>query len=407
MAHWSDGLERVKHPDGRILIGGSFRGVPFFVESHDRAGGRRIVTHEFAQNDLPAHDDMGAKAKSFRVQAYVLGVDYIAHRDALLAALDSDAGPGELIHPYLGPKRVFAGLNTMRESTADGGIATLSLEFHDAPISIAPAGTADLPALVVLKASAAFTANQEQFEETYSVIGQPSFAVDSLRGELVALTAKMNEGLAPIVEDTQELAKLSVSIDLIVSDAASLVRTPADIIDSVLAVVLQLEESILNRPKDVIGALLGAYDLTPTADVLGDTATRVLERANQLALSDAMRIAIVAQSASMITTASFETVADATELRDRVAAALESLALTAADVSYPALVDLRSAVVRAVPGDSVLASVQDLHLNTDQPSLLVAYRLYGSVDAADDITDRNAVQHPGFVSGDIEVLSFV
>ena len=407
MAHWSDGLERVKHPDGRILIGGSFRGVPFFVESHDRAGGRRIVTHEFAQSDTPAHDDMGGKAKSFRVQAYVLGVDYIAHRDALLAALDSDAGAGELIHPYLGPKRVRAGLNTMRESTSDGGIATFSIEFHDAPISIAPASTADLPALVVLKASAAFTANQEQFEETYSVIGQPSFAVDSLRGELVALTAKMNEGLAPIVEDTQELAKLSVSIDLIVSDAASLVRTPADIIDSVLAVVLQLEESILNRPKDVIGALLGAYDLTPTADVLGDTATRVLERANQLALSDAMRIAIVAQSASMITTASFETVADATELRDRVAAALESLALTAADVSYPALVDLRSAVVRAVPGDSVLASVQDLHLNTDQPSLLVAYRLYGSVDAADDITDRNAVQHPGFVSGDIEVLSFV
>ena len=404
---WQDSLSKVTHPDGRSLIGGSFRGVPFFVESSDRSGGRRIVTHEFAQNDLPAHDDMGRKARTFNVSCYVLGDDYVAQRDALLSALEDQSGAGELVHPYFGTKRVRAGSISTRESTADGGFASFQIEFLDAPLSAAPTIVKDYSTLVVSVADAAFISNQTEFEERYNVVGQANFAVESLRDELVSLTAKMDSGLSRVTETTQELALLSVNVDLITNTAETLVRTPADVIDTFLDTVLQLEESIEASPKEVLSALMDAYDIQPIEDSPGDSSTRVLERANQLALSDALRRALVIQASKMMVDVVFETTEDATELRDRAIAALDELALTAGDVAFQSIVDLRSALYQAVPGDSVLASVQTIQRNVDLPSILLSHQLYGTSKNEQDISDRNEAQHPAFMSGPIKVLSFV
>lgn len=404
---WKDDLARVKHPDGRELIGGSFRGVPFFVDSHNREGGRRLVTHEIAKNDIPAYDDMGRKARVFRVTAYVLGDAYFAQRDALLAALEDVEGASELIHPYFGSKRVRAGIVNLRESVADGGIATFRIDFHDAPLSVSPTIGQDLASFVTELAAVAAIQNQVEFEDAYDVDGVPTFATESLRGELEALSDKLETVLSPVVDKIQELALLNVAVDLIIRDSAALVRIPEDIIDSFMNVVLQLEDTIGDFPGEVLAALMDAYDTDPTADVLGDTATRAQERANQLAISDALRRALVIQAAVMIPDVTFVTVEEATELRDRIAAALGVLASTAGDEAYPSIVDLRSSVLRAVPGDAILASVQTVHLNVDLPSIAISYKLYGSTDKEGDIVARNDVQHPAFISGDIEVLSFV
>ena len=86
--------------------------------------------------------------------------------------------------------------------------------------------------------------------------------------------------------------------------------------------------------------------------------------------------------------------------------ALDELANTAADAAYPSILDLRAAVTQAIPGDLVLASEQTIHLNVDLPSLVVSYQVYGSVEKEQDIVDRNNVQHPAFISGDVKVLTF-
>ena len=84
---WIEQLERVKHPDGRELIGASFRGVPFFVEDSARNGGRRKASKEFIDQDIPRVTDLGKKGNDFRIEGYVLGADYMVQRDALLDAL--------------------------------------------------------------------------------------------------------------------------------------------------------------------------------------------------------------------------------------------------------------------------------------------------------------------------------
>lgn|GEM_PF-5504082 len=55
------------------LLGASFRCVPFFVPERALLVGRRGETHEFPQKDTPDSDDMGRKARTFRVEGQVLG----------------------------------------------------------------------------------------------------------------------------------------------------------------------------------------------------------------------------------------------------------------------------------------------------------------------------------------------
>jgi prophage DNA circulation protein len=140
---WREELRRVSF-GGKLLIGASFRGLPFFVDSSERAGGRRLVVHEFPLRDAPFVEDLGRKARTFRVEGYVIGDDYLAQRDSLLTALEDVSGPGELIHPHHGALRASCVGVAVRETRAEGGLATFAIEFAEAPAQgIAPVAAVD------------------------------------------------------------------------------------------------------------------------------------------------------------------------------------------------------------------------------------------------------------------------
>ena len=112
------------------LRAASFRGVPFFVESHDFSTGRRGVQHEFVQRDQPYFEDTGRKAKQFSVTGYALGADYFSARDKIIEACEKE-GSGELIHPYLGRQVVNCTDLKVRESQRDGGFVEFSFTFNE------------------------------------------------------------------------------------------------------------------------------------------------------------------------------------------------------------------------------------------------------------------------------------
>lgn len=405
---WRDDLSRVTLPDGRNLIGASFRGVAFLVESADRGGGRRTVVHEFPLRDEPTIDDLGRRARVMSMDAYVLGDDYVAQRNALLAALEDVAGPGELVHPYYGTRRAICSSLSTRESIADGGMARFSLEFTEVPSQIvAPVATPDLAADVGTSATAAQEATSDELVEVYDTSGQPGYAVASLAAELSAVATALDEALAGVVEDTQEAARLDVEIQALVSDATTLIRTPADTVAALLAVLQNLAETIADAPRKVLAALLDAYDLEAQPLAQGESATRELERTNQAALADALRRVIIIEAARLLPSIEHETLEDAIADRTAVADRLEAQAATAGDTAYPVLVSLRTAVLRAIPGDATLARLETITRPVAVPSLLLAYQLYGDTTAEADIVARNAAEHPGFLAGDLQVLTDV
>ena len=84
------------------LLQASFRGAKFYCVSHETTTGRRTVTHEFPLRDTPQGEDLGRLRAGYNIQAYVLGDDYFADRDALIAACSAKSVPGQLVHPWLG-----------------------------------------------------------------------------------------------------------------------------------------------------------------------------------------------------------------------------------------------------------------------------------------------------------------
>lgn len=404
---WVDELARVTHPDGRQLIGASFRGVPFFVEDSERTGGRRIARHEFIDASDPKIDDLGKKANDFRVTGYVLGDEYMGQRDQLMSALQDVAGPGDLVHPFFGHIRAQVGGVGVSESKTDGGQATFQIEFAHAPVTSSPTAAIDLKVQVRDQAERLVVVNRARLEGAAVIAGQPAYALQSLSTDLAGVSDDLNDRLSSVVLVTQELALMSQAINVLTSQSVALVRTPGVMLDNMIGATQLLVESTLNAPLEITRAIIDTYAFPRQADALGTTDARVQERINQLAYSDAIRAVLVCEAARIVTGVSFRSVEEATSTRDLIVDALDELAATAGNDTFPDIVNLRSGILKAIPGDETLARIQTIVRNTDQPSILLSYQLYGDTDSAADIVARNQSQHPAYMSGSLSVLSDV
>lgn len=406
---WRDDLRRVTitvNGKRRNLIGASFRGVAFFVESSDRSGGRRTVSHEFPFRDDPFVEDLGRKARGFRVDGYVIGDDYLAARDALASALEDVSGPGELVHPFHGVRRAACASFSIRESRGEGGFAAFAIEFAETPTQApVPTEVVDGAEQVSGGADAAIAATKAELLQKYSAKGMPSFGLASAEAAFRNSVAAFNEKVAPIVTETQELATLTGQVALLMAEASSLVRTPDALFDGFHDAIAGLVETAADAPGALMGAFFDAYLTDLGSPVVATTATRTRELANQVALTSALRRVCAIEASRLAPVVPYESTDAATAARDHAAALLEEQAGLATDTAYPALVDLRSQVLRAVPGSSTFARVVTVTRVTPIPSILLSYQLYGKTDLELDLVARNGVQHPGFVSGDLKALS--
>lgn len=80
---------------------GSWRGVPFVLDSGDTAAGRRVAIHEYPYRDETWAEDLGRLPRRFSIQAWVVGDDCYQQRDAMMRACEQ-SGAGTLVHPTLG-----------------------------------------------------------------------------------------------------------------------------------------------------------------------------------------------------------------------------------------------------------------------------------------------------------------
>lgn len=405
---WRDDLRRVTLASGRKLVGASFRGVPFLVDSSERSGGRRAVVHEFPLREDPFVEDLGRRARTFRVDGYVIGDDYLEQRDDLLAALEDIEGPGELVHPYHGVRRAIVVNLSERESKADGGIAIFSIEFAETPTQApVPVEVVDAPEQVDVVADAAVAATEAEIAELLDPSGLPGFAFASAEAALTGAIDALSADLAPIVSATQELAELTGTLTILTAEASSLVRQPATVLGAFRAAITGLVETAASAPGALMTALFDAYLADLGSPIAPITATRERELANQTALIAGLRRVIAIEAARLAPVVPYATIDDAMIARNKIADMLEEQAGIAGDTAYPAMVDLRSEVLRAVPGASLFASLITVTRDVPLPSLVLSYQLYGSVDLEADIIARNRISHPGFVSGSFKVLSDV
>lgn len=395
----------------------SFRGVPFFIDSAENTGGRRIATHEFPEREDIAHEDLGKRAQGVVLSAYILGDNYFNAREALIKALNFP-GPGRLVHPYRGIFEAVCLSWREIETTNEGRKATFSLTFEEDKV-------------VKLTTSVKNTADEVR-EKKYSFLDTVNNAF--IEAYTVAITGKTTSG--------ERVSNISLAT---VQDAIKTVDKALDVIvnaKKVVGVVAEFQRELSNIRGKGIQLVLDATDLAksfqslldfgtdprdpdyPALPTTADATAKYRENQEIITAMEAplvedippeiyndptypakqiqtlVQYQTIATSSGLIPVYPLGTVQEAQEVKTSLFAFLDSMFLS------PVIDDLVFAAVRDVKttvSDDLDRRILDLsriittELVEEQPSLKFANTIYGNIDREGEIIARNNIEHPGFI----------
>lgn len=394
----------------------SFRGVPFYVDGAEGVFGRRTVPHEYPQRDKPYVEDLGRKARTLTVEALVLGDEYMAARDRLLDAIEQ-AGPGTLVHPYLGELSVSVTECKLRESTAEGGVARFTLTCIESGEVTFPTQVADTAGAVTAAADAAEVQATAAFEEAYAVSEKPEYVAEESRSILGQAMDGIEAATRTAGMASSEVAAIVASVRAVNQQIITTIYSPAStaqaLVDNMKALIsastiepiraLQLAKTFFTFGSDFLPV--------PLSDPDGGTVTasRMQQATNQAAMTGLVRQMAVIEASRAATLAEFDSYQHADTVRTDLADAIDGIVEAGvSDGVYDAMMALRAAVVRDITARGAdLARVVSYTPNATMPALVLAYALYGDAQRDADIAARNGVRHPGFLPGGeaLEVLS--
>ena len=411
----------------------SFRGVAFFVDSSELSGGRRVANHEFPGREEPYSEDLGRKQRTYPITAYIIGADYFRERDALINACEAES-TGQLVHPYYGTKVVRCTSLRVSESRQDGGIVTVAMEFVEAGTKPSPKSSGDLLSSVQNAAADAKKALSAGFE-AMDVLNSPGFVIDSAIENLNSASDALASASRGLNGGAVKIANLAFAIRNLKANAGDLIRAPGRLAAQFQS-ALDLLKDALNLdgllPADNRGAVINRPDqkLTSIKDDRGKraayapllsytggitqtsrtTEARRREDDNQKLFVNLIRGSAAADLSEVATQTLFATSDEAIVQREEILEALDGLLESdvATDEAYAAVQDLASSVVSALPDpDGELPKLLNITLAVSAPSIILAYRLYRSMDLESDLILRNRIANPAFLPTRtaLEVLS--
>lgn len=382
----------------------SFRGVPFHVESDDLSAGRRTQTHEYPGRDKPYTEDLGRATRKGSIEAFLIGNDYMAARDKLLAALEQ-GGPGELVHPWYGRMTVSVDDGCrVRHGVRDGRYCAVTISFVEAGELAFPTASASTGAQSLLAADALKTASIEDFMASFSLDGMPEFGVTDAVSSATSMLNKMDGTLLSLGGVLKSPARLIGDVTALLYAPQTFAQRLYGLFNSGSSFLSLGDRRDLQRTQATVGAV-GQFTAATRSASTTPTRTRMLD--NRDALAALMRRALLVQASGMAASAPVRVYDDGAALRSGLTGALEAESYTANDTVYPALQSLRvkaHADLTTRLRDS--ARLRDVTPREVVPALVLAYDLYEDPAREDEIVVRNKLRHPGFVPAEpVKVLS--
>lgn len=384
----------------------SFRGVAFKVDSHEVEGGRRGETYEYPQRDEPYAEDLGRRARRYNIDAYLVGPDYDRARDQLLDALEA-AGPANLVHPYLGTRRVQVRDFRIRESTRDGGLAVFRITFDEAGQNQAPAASVDTASAVDAAASSAATAAQAAATSGL-LAGAPGWITAAAAVLVVAAADGFDAALTQVTAVSGDRDALRRDTAQLRTGASSSVLAPAQLASDVFGLATSLR-LLPSSPREAFDALLSIGTFDPVrGDIPATTPTRLRQAENERILLGLVRRSGLIEAARSAPSLPFDSRDEAVATRDQITDALDEEILLAGDAGEDDVFQELGTLLATVSADltergASLRRIQRLTLPATTPALVVSHRLYQDASLDQEIVARNRVRHPGFVPGGVEL----
>lgn len=379
-----------------------FRNAAFHVDAGGGSGGRRTAVHEYPEQDKPFVEDLGGKAETWRIDAFVIGDDYKAARDTLLAAL-REYGPGVLVHPLHGQITLQVQDWDFSETTESGGYCAFKITFVDPGEQRFPQATYDTRSRVGTSSDRAFDFSRIDFADRLNLRG-PGFLTDSaaaaLRDALGGL-GTMSSGLSTsdAARRSFDLASLSDGLPNLLGDSAGLALRLGN---AFLGLRSLSPASRITGYRGFSGygsSLPGVSQALPLEGTSWRTPSRRQEASNNLAIADVVQRFALIESARAGSEMDFQTYDEAIAWRDDITARLDAATETAgSDDVFDSLRELRLEAARDIDRRAVdMPSLRQVQPPEVMPSVVLAYRVYGDATRGEEIAQRNGVPHPGFV----------
>lgn len=408
---------------------GSFRNVPFKIDTHTFDGGRRAVLHEFPERDDPYTEDLGRRGRTFAVEFHIIGTDYFGQRDAMIRALERK-GFGILIHPYLGRKEVQVTNFSMTESIYEGRICKFSVTFLERGRPINPTGIFGSVFAVFDQVNELVQDLRSEFDAIMDVVNYPSFVLESFTDLAFETVDIFNEAIGIVPAAISEFNTVKGQISDFGNQITSIVSNPLDFFDSLTSTQQGMttitdanseKQQVLDYVISNIGVGGTYFETTPS---------RVQEKTNAELLFRTVKGLAIAQKVTWLTqavTRPFDltvtemanlenddvfSISDLERARDNVLLVFDQFIDDYGDFdSRQSFVSLRAKFVSAI--DQAATSLQikkkiDFQTKATLPALVVVYDKTEQIKFEEDFISRNKIRHPAFVSGgvDYEVVEF-
>ena len=380
-----------------VLQPGSFRGMSFACRVIGGQDGRRFVMHQFPGRDETTHDDLGRASVHYKIEAVLSGETWQGDYEALIAAC-SEPGAGEFVHPD-GRRRMVVLASPADYSISSVGEAVVSMDLVETADEL-PAESLDPLAYTEGYADALDSAASDALDSDLDTdtVGALDEAVTDITDALDSVTEEIND-LAPsgdIAASVAKIREMEAAVRDLALAPASLYDAWRDTFESVtdLTTILSI--------ADVYTDLIAEAE----ADLLrANTDEQEVYATNAKALAVAANCAALSRSAGVVASTTYASFDDAQQAVYDLAERCESTEASATgSATVSAIVDLRGAVTRAVIEQvQLLPRLMDYTPIAVTSAAEVAQRLYQDGTRADEVKDRNHVQHPGFVP--VEVLS--
>ncbi|CAI8891778.1 DNA circulation protein N-terminus [Pseudomonas sp. IT-347P] len=402
------------------LLPASFRGVGFWIDQAKTPVGRKGQLHEYPQRDLPYFEDLGQQAKTHDLTAFIIGADCLEQRDKLLKALEQ--GSGELVHPWLGRLQVKVGECDMTHTRQDGGLVTFSLKFYpDRPLPF-PTATVSTQKVLLAKADTLLGSAVARFEQAMTLIKAARIGIANLRNSLTGVYEVIKEQLKPLIEQYKQITELVKAVKELPKEVAAEFK-------GLLGDIKELKEFAKEGYRGVIADVSQQLEAIRKADAPKITTGKDTNAAAQAMadlVQDTMLVKVAQWVASMpvatptvklTSTPSVAHQADQPVTRQEVPVTDEMKALQKAvgvaidpmlDKADPkhhqAINDVKEALIahlKAVASSGVRQVTKSFQESL--PALVVAYKQFADATRVTQVTQSNAMNHPGFSPNDVKV----
>jgi prophage DNA circulation protein len=181
-----------------------------------------------------------------------------------------------------------------------------------------------------------------------------------------------------------------------------------------LVTASQIPEATLIGFKTAVGerapfrALVSLFDFDAGDRPEAGTQSAQDERDSYDAFQQLVQRTALITASEAVLSEQFDSYDAALEAREQIVTRIDLHLETVADDTFEAFTDLRAALVAALPGEaSDLPRLVEVTPPSTVASLVLAHRLYGSVDLEDDIVRRNNIRNPALILGGrtLQVLS--